>query len=221
MSTSSDERLGNLSNYQVAPHTSDQQTLPAFVINLDRRPDRLKQFNTTCQRMHFGPVTRIAAVDANPPIDWRIDRGNYGCIMSHRAIWEAITQNTVVFEDDASLVRPFFLPPLPPNFDLLYLGGNDSHYSAKPGELYKTYNLGGHAVHVRKCKRLFTTHAYVISPKGAAAALATPMQHVPIDVALCELQSKGDCYYLRPSLFVQAAGHSDITNGVVDHSGIT
>lgn len=196
--------------------------MPAYVINLDKRPDRLKTFQNDCARYNFGPVTRVTAHQTSKaPDGWSVTASRYGCIHSHRTIWSKITKPTVIFEDDAQLVRPFSLPPLPPGFDIFYLGGNDSHFTAQPGPVYMHHQVDNTFVAIHKCKRLFAAHAYIISPAGAQAALKIDLRDRPVDIGMCELQRDGRCYYMRPSLFIQRAGYSNIEHKQVDYSQFT
>jgi len=90
-----------------------------YLINLDRRPDRLAQM--TAQAAALGlALTRIAAVDAKSAAPSALDhwfaasgplgeipRGDKACFLSHRLVWEALLASgdahAVVLEDDVRL----------------------------------------------------------------------------------------------------------------------
>jgi glycosyl transferase family 25 len=90
-----------------------------YLINLDRRPDRLAAMTAQAGRLGLAP-TRIAAMDARAidPAEldrWfapegplgEIPRGDKACLLSHRRAWEAFLATSdghaVVLEDDVRL----------------------------------------------------------------------------------------------------------------------
>lgn len=201
----------------------DSQGLDIVVINLGHRPDRLKEFNSN--RLKGLPdYQRFPAVyvqEKDYTFGHPIDRKTYGCYESHRRIWENITRNTLILEDDAKLVRDYHIPPLPKDFDLYYLGCNYKLFGAKSGPRRGHFNQGSQRVYVHEARQVLTTHAYIISPKGAEKALAIQPYQEAVDVALWQVQKEGYSYYLKPSLFVQRAGHSDIHGRYINFEGIT
>src|SRR5690606_11460541 len=62
----------------------------AFVINLDRRPDRMEAFTRGLPAdWPFVPVERVSAVDGatqRAPAGWRSGRGAYGLYLTYRDI---------------------------------------------------------------------------------------------------------------------------------------
>lgn len=203
----------------------DAQGLDVVVVNLNHRPDRLKVFDTN-KRKGLPKYSRFPAVYVQPEHydtkRYPIDRSTYGCYESHRRIWEKVTRNTLVLEDDAKLTREFYVPPLPRGFDLFYLGCNDRHFGAKSGPVKGHYKQPtGQRVKVHEARKVLTTHAYIISPEGAKKALAMDHYKLAVDMALWEVQGQGQSYYIRPSLFVQRAGHSDIHGKYINFEGIT
>ena len=108
--------------------------IPAFCINLERRPDRWQQFITQPGIQALPNVKRFLAVDGSTIDYMKDDRiplytkkniknntrraheevstvGAIGCALSHIAIWEWIVQNqaaiTLVLEDDARVPNNF------------------------------------------------------------------------------------------------------------------
>lgn len=119
-----------------------------FVINLDRRSDRLEDFYEKLPFRAEGYVERFAAVDGRAldptPELLHLFRGNrfgyrrgiIGCALSHYRLWQRIAddayphQNTAIFEDDVVFADCF--PYLwnrqtsiffPRKYDLVYIGG--------------------------------------------------------------------------------------------------
>ena len=77
--------------------------IPALIINLDHRPDRLSSLTKSIQDFAadvINPVYRIPAV-------FEPTNGNRGCMMSHRAAlqkaWDEGWEQFIIFEDDATL----------------------------------------------------------------------------------------------------------------------
>ncbi|WP_391540396.1 glycosyltransferase family 25 protein [Rubripirellula lacrimiformis] len=110
-----------------------------FVINLDRRPDRMQQFLDGLPKSWPLPqVERISAFDGQgvnvlPPL-WP-SKGAWGCYQSHLSILNRCLDDGVnsyaVFEDDAIFSADFkdrfvtFMRELPENCGLAYLGGQN------------------------------------------------------------------------------------------------
>lgn len=183
------------------------------VINLGHRPDRLQAFRAN-ERLGLPKYNRFPAVHVSEEEyggRYPIDRNQYGCYESHRRIWERVTGPTLILEDDAKLTRRFHIPELRPDFDLFYLGCNDKYFGARPGPRRGHYKEpGGKRIQVQEARKVLTTHAYIISRRGAEKALAMEHYRDCVDVALWGVQKEGLSRYIKPSLFVQRAGHSDI-----------
>lgn len=81
--------------------------LPAYVINLDRRPDRWATISEQCS--HLGiQVTRISAIDAEGIITaGHISAGEEACLQSHCAALQEFLKTrapaALILEDDAEL----------------------------------------------------------------------------------------------------------------------
>jgi len=105
--------------------------LPVFVINLDRRPDRLKRLGFQAQRW---PAVDGCALKLTPelrqllaPNDFFWKKAVAGCALSHLGLWKKIAAegSALVLEDDAVLLPGWqeVLKDLPADLDILYLGG--------------------------------------------------------------------------------------------------
>ena len=83
-----------------------------YVINLDRRPDRLNEFWGKIKE-YFNPtlIEKFSAVDGNK-IDFSKHRGLFkaksngeiGCYLSYRELWENIINNESINDDDLVLI---------------------------------------------------------------------------------------------------------------------
>lgn len=119
----------------------------AYVINLERRPERLANFRARCP-LPADHVERWPAVDGRDlePTrelrtlfagnDFKSRRNVMGCALSHYRLWQDAARLSdpehcvLVLEDDAYLPEHFaetwsaaVQPLVPGDFDLLYLGG--------------------------------------------------------------------------------------------------
>jgi len=200
----------------------DTQGLDIVVINLDHRPDKLREFDSN-KHKGLPSYSRMRGTYIQPE-EYKgkdIDVKQYGCFDSHIKIWKMVKRNTLILEDDAKLTRAFHIPPLPKDFDLYYLGCNDRHFGAKSGPRKGHFNHPEMRCYVHEARQVLTTHAYIISPKGAEKALNMPHYKDCVDVALWDVQKDGHSYYIRPSLFVQRASHSDIHGKWINFEGIT
>ena len=153
-----------------------------FVINLKRRPDRLKQFYDRCP---YTDVEVIQAFDGhNSGKESKKERklitkfpsdrqpGAIGCSISHLRIWKRMVNENIpiamIFEDDC-LFNPDFLKfmeslEIPNNIKILYFGGRFTKNFVVPSELtisitpeiYQHHNFNN-KYHER------TTHGYIIT----------------------------------------------------------
>lgn len=77
-----------------------------FVINLERRSDRLKDFKDNASK-YFNPdlIERFNAVDGlTLKKTSKINTGELGCYLSHRKIWETVSKDESLADDDLILV---------------------------------------------------------------------------------------------------------------------
>jgi hypothetical protein len=129
----------------------DVLAAPAFVINLDARPERLTSSLEELRRAGFTDVRRFQAVDAaNPKVleqawvgfgspkfapwdaKFREFSGKQGCFLSHVKLWEEIADSGLqfgcIFEDDIffhrlwSQLSPTYFEFTPRDYDILFLG---------------------------------------------------------------------------------------------------
>lgn len=115
------------------------QVSKVFLVNLDRRADRLATFNRKMEEAKFPlPIQRVRAVDGSKcqvPRWYRGGEGAWGCARSHLRILEDAQQddlkNLMVLEDDAYFFNPetavadieHFLSVVPSDWEMLMLGG--------------------------------------------------------------------------------------------------
>lgn len=146
----------------------------SFVINLDRRPDRLTEFMDSWDREVKTPIEVVSAIDGKrcPCPDWYSFKSNgWGCGQSHmRVLEDALNQGLdsyACFEDDCCFVEgyadklsSFFAEILDvvPGFEMLYLGG----------QLLKTMDRGPRKIsdNVYTHWNINRMHAYVVHSRA-------------------------------------------------------
>jgi glycosyl transferase family 25 len=201
-----------------------------FVINLDRRVDRLAAISTAMSKAGL-EFDRVSAVDgkqvnfsdvARPWLaKWYIGRrlaaGAVGCFLSHRKIWREMLENNIsqalILEDDATLVdwdpRILEIDLQDLDLDLLRIGANHLHNLVTQKPLRQTS--------IRVLERSLSTEptagagAYIISLDGARKCLKVgkvwfPVDHFDIWSAFYGLKTA----LLYPVLFKPSGSASDI-----------
>ena len=184
----------------------------SFVINLDRREDRMVSFNKN--KFPF-EVKRFSAIETSD--------GTMGCNLSHLSILEQQSEFPfAIIEDDCKMVAPWSdvenaMSQLPDDWDALWLGatldGKIERYSANLFRLKKGYCT--HFVIYNTPKIV----NYIIEelPKFIATTKGKPI----IDLFYYEyIQRIFNCYITYPMMALQAEGYSDImkrTPGLDEH----
>lgn len=185
--------------------------MKTFVINLNRRKDRLKEFasSVTFDYERFSATDgKIAFPDSKPRL-----QGHLGCWDSHRRLlnWSQFSEfpMVMVLEDDVELAPEFeqkleiIMKELPEDWDLLYLGG------------WNTEERKPYSEHLDIAERVLTTHAYIIRDKFIPKLIETLNgRRFKVDVVFCDALSKGKCFIAHPVIAWQREGFSDITNSV-------
>ena len=153
--------------------------IPIYVINLEKRPDRLRQFATRNRKVRW---QRIDAVDGRNVdlggVRTKLTKGEVGCFLSHLKALDVIARGqddfAIVLEDDASITFPESFPiierllaealAIMPGFGAIALG-----YNAFPG---KTKRLSNALYASEGSSDMYGTHAILYSRRGAAALVA-------------------------------------------------
>lgn len=185
------------------------------VINLKRRPGRLKQFQEGIQECQwpFVEPERFEAIDGEivpVPDGWTAGNGGWGCMLSHlRVLEKAIidgVKSILVFEDDAipsddfSDRLPRFISELPTNWDAIWLGGQNFGPANVVSE------------NVLEVKNPHRMHAYALRGK----ALKDAYQKLVSSKTHCDhtltpwIGQRYHVYAPRRPLFGQRDGRSDI-----------
>lgn len=173
------------------------------LINLDRRMDRLEQFDKQAKELGI-EYRRFQAVEATDP--------KLGCKLSHiSALASCKDQVAFIFEDDAIFVDGFLeafekaMQNVPDDWEMLYLGAH----------LLMSEKVNDYWVRSLESS---STHAYAVKvdliPRLVKQAMAMDGH---IDVAFASLHKQIKAYAARPTLVYQGASYSDLQGCEVDY----
>lgn len=176
----------------------------AVVLNLDKRPDRLREITQELDVQGI-PFDRYSAV-------WNLN-GNVGYNKSIRGIFEKYRQvdNLFMFEDDCYFESKFdrsVLGELPSDYDGLWLGSNlQSEHKDKYSENLSILENG------------WNTHATLMSKAYREWCLENWDGELVFDewVRVNALPVR-KCFVLRPMIAFQRPSHSNITGGMADYT---
>lgn len=199
-------------------------SIPAFVINLDRRIDRMKEFTDSAFSAGITNFTRVSACEpTKEEVNW-IGAWNgepkrhlkYGNTLSHQKVFQMAKEQSIpeimVFEDDALFLPAFknvdmYIKELfqIPNWDVLYLGGSpDSRW---PNETQSKKITS----HIYSCNTVWGTHAYIVHERYYERLLEiNPKFSNPFDLTLIHNFPRN--YFITDELLVtQSDSFSDLT----------
>lgn len=183
-----------------------------IVINLDRRPERLRAFyGRVPSDWPFAPIRRVPAFDgeSSPPPQWygweHVHRlgGAWGCFQSHLGVWKQaladgidsvlIMEDDCVFCDDFSRRAVEFVDHAPSDdWDQIYFGGQHLATDGMPPTRVNDFCCLGRNVN--------RTHAYAIRYCMMEAAVERfdrewpkqhPYRHYHFDYQLGEMHKNG------------------------------
>lgn len=194
-----------------------------YLVNLDRRPDRLAMMEAMAARLGLRFI-RIPAVDAANAPRAEIDRlfaasgplgeippGDKCCLLSHRQFWEQLVASgedyATVLEDDAVLTASAarFLTDaswIPPGVDLV----KPEHYGPKGQRILVSDSAavapGFELARLRS--RHTGTGGYIISRRAAEKLLAVKRFNLPVDHLLFNPNNSPEFSWLAPRQLIPA-----------------
>jgi glycosyl transferase family 25 len=196
-----------------------------YLINLDRRPDRLDNFQKQVEKYNLGEYERISAVDGK---EVNLDNytknilpGELGLVLTNLNIIKDAKQNNykniLILEDDCSFTDEIlnideYFDVLPLDWDMLYMGGNHNTHMNMPEpikvnekvvKLHSTYST-----HFIGIKETLFDHIEIILSK----------YQVPLDVSYVKLQKIFNIYSFYPAIAKQMVDFSDIQNSITDYN---
>lgn len=171
------------------------------VINLERRTDRLEQFDAEAKRVGFEYEVHKAIDGKSEGID-PIVAGR----LSHIQVLESIKPGEMVLicEDDALFCEDFLekfethMAKLPENWDIFYLGALKNQVSPVNDYWVRQVETTG-------------THAYCIRPEKVDYFIQVAKEfEMWIDVAYRMVADKTNAYICQPNISIQSDGFSDL-----------
>ena len=191
-----------------------------YVINLDKRSDRLSDFHEEIKNFDIYGVERFSAIDGviHHNEDSKILTGEIGILMSHLEIIKnahaeglnniLILEDDVIFTDEINKLDEY-MDEVPKNWDFIYFGGNHV-YGEKPIKISdRILKLNGTVALqcVALNKSLFETLLILL-----------PQMKKQVDAYYADLHDVYNAYGFFPNMAKQKAGYSDIQNGFVDYT---
>lgn len=220
--------LGCMSRSEVKNNSTNVKDASFFdrvvVISLARRQDRLERFRKGLPNAWpFKQPELFTAIDGQDCVipDWfHVGRGAYGCYLSHCKILQQLvdsTQNNIfILEDDATFSQNFAIDclkcieELPPDWDMLYLGGQHFHRRLGKPEKYSE--------HLSIPFNVNRTHAYAVTRQMAEYLLAylqdkqwNKREHIDHKLGRMVEKRERKIFCARPWLVGQIGGKSNIS----------
>lgn len=190
--------------------------IKTFVINLERRIDRLNELKIPFKYEVFIATDGHTTFDKN--LYSKFELGQLGCRDSHKRLLSKIYEDgleyCLVFEDDVELCNNFefkleeIIKELPKDWDIVYLGG---------------WNLGEKKSYSDKldiAEKVYTTHSYLIRRKFIPLLInqLDKDECKKVDVVFSVLQKQNKCFISSPVLCWQREGFSDIENKITNNT---
>jgi len=195
-----------------------------FLINLDRRQDRLENFKKEVEKFDLGNFERFPAYDGNSldltKYSHDIKPGVIGLRESNLSIIQEAKKNNykkiAIIEDDCFFTEEVlnienYFSVLPDNWDLLYMGGNHNTHSGYESPLQINDKI-------IKLHHTFTTHFVGINETMFDVIEDYIINsEEPIDVLYSNIQKKYNVYSFTPAIAHQLEGFSDIENNNINY----
>lgn len=195
-----------------------------YLINLDRRTDRLENFKKEVEKYDLGEYTRICAIDGNNinPKDYgsNLRSGELALILTNLQIFEDAQKNSynsiLILEDDCIFTEEIlnieeYFNVLPKDWDMLYMGGNhNTHGGTPPPERVNEK--------VVKLHSTFSTHFIGIQHNMINLIDKFVNYTEQIDVCYTRIQKNYNVYSFSPAIAKQLVDFSDIQNSTTDYN---
>lgn len=200
-----------------------------FVINLERRPDRLLNFKKIADKLNIdfevfnaydGKKFQKELFYDNKRIEIKSNEylnGCLGCLLSHLDILKKSKSNNyekiLILEDDVEFTEYFnekfenFISTFDKNWDMLYFSSS-------------LFDTTENFTYFKKLKSCYTTHSYGVHKNiidKLIQNIESNLYGVPIDVTYSSLHPTINSYITIPFLTSQSNGFSDIQNNNVSY----
>jgi GR25 family glycosyltransferase involved in LPS biosynthesis len=196
-----------------------------FCINLDRRPDRWEHFIKQSKEFNLTEFERVSAVDGKnidlSKYPTNLTDGELGLVLTTIKIFEGCLENkynnVLILEDDCVFEKEIlnvdkYFQNLPPNWDMIYFGGNHNIHGNYP-EPVKVNDF------VKKVSYTYSSHMIGFNIKMYEQILSLLKTYqFQVDIVYSMLQKENNCYTFYPRLSTQLVDYSDIQNKVTDYN---
>jgi hypothetical protein len=192
-----------------------------FCINLDRRKDRLDNFNKEVEKYNLGEYERISAIDGNfLEKNSTLKPGELGLLLTVKNILtfsiEKKYSSIIIVEDDCYFTDEIvnideYFKFIPSDWEMLYMGGNHNiHVGYKPPQIINEK--------VVKIHNTYSAHFVCLKSKLFEDIInCIEKKDEPIDVIYSKLQKKYLAYSFYPAMAKQTPNFSDINQIQVDY----
>ena len=172
-----------------------------IVINLQRRSDRLEQFDEQAKKIGFEYEVHEAIDGKFIGID-PIVAGRLSHIEVLRKIKPLenvlICEDDAIFRDDFNEVSDEYMADLPPNWDIFYLGALKNQVAPMNKHWVRQIETTG-------------SHAYCVNPDKVDLFIHIARENEKwIDVAYRLWCDRTNAYIAHPNLVIQSDGYSDL-----------
>lgn len=194
-----------------------------YLINLDRRDDRLESVTKRCSDLGI-EFERVSAIDGkkteiniiNPSYYWSPSAAALSLTFLKilEKCKEENIESVLLMEDDVEFhpeihkLLNIWMNDIPDNWEMLYFGGNHNSPTTKITE------------NLHRCNRTYTTHCYAIH-NSVYDEIIKELKKLdnPIDWKFGHIiHPRGNSYVFRPHLAYQAEDYSDIIDKNVNYS---
>jgi GR25 family glycosyltransferase involved in LPS biosynthesis len=191
-----------------------------FCLNLESRQDRWEK---SCQEFlkHNIHAERIYGIDGRKcnTTNLKISKGAFGCLLSQFFVLKyaqhlglknfLFLEDDIEFDEDAINIFNTIKNQIPPDWDMLYLGGN--HYI---GQNLKKINK-----HIYQCESTLSAHAVGFNSKVFEKILyQITNTNYAVDEHYASLHKDIKAYVIIPHIAWQKAGYSNIEEEYIDYA---
>jgi predicted O-methyltransferase YrrM len=171
----------------------DVSVAPAFVINLERCPDRWTTSSEQVRQAGFTNVVCFLVFASHDPAaleaawkqlgeprfhlgdpDFTQLPGKQGCFLSHVLLWKTIVDDSIpvacIFEDDIAfhtlwpVLAPAYLGATPPDFHVLFMGAHIMSSTLAFVQRQPTFNLNAYVITLEGARLLYDR--ILLAPDG-------------------------------------------------------
>lgn len=192
-------------------------SIKIYVVNMEKNKDRLENFTKMMDNLNL-PFERYDAVNGSLYNPTHLKKGEFGCFMSHKNLWQKIlddpdNEEAIIFEDDCMISPKYSIDEtkqiitdqyqngLNKKYDIFYLGKclDMCNYHIKQ------------SINVVRTFHPMCTHSYILTKHGARVLLnrfkedkmEDPICALDNFMARCINRGYLNAFASHPSIFIQ------------------